>query len=773
MAKKSQKTESPADEQVQQPQLALHEPADIVALRGNVVYIRKFAARENEPQYQECKLDQYRLPPSPFDVSPTPLLERPDLVTAVMQALQGYAARMNVEGTNSTHVQLSSALRTSVKFIEYGWLNGLYRLSDWTPSVAMDLVKKLGTGGWAGALEIDRRTQESISTMSKQDLSQYVKVSKAKSGGYSLSDSFPIKIGSNCRHQEMIGAKTLLVAYLGLPPRGKTEQADATTRTKKRSHEAGMSASQMRQELSWINLLSEAQDSSTALPFVPYPDTVKIAAKHGRPGNRTENLAPESVTALLKEANWWIIECADSIVGLVGDIAEAFSAAKSAGEALDPRCAEKAMRESEHRLKVEGLMGQELTTIGLKNSDSGLSLKRIVYGLSSACFVTIAFFNARRKNELVHRKNGLYRQGLRLVHADLKLYECDFYIEKTYKIYVPFYVGQATRNAIEVLERMSDLAREIDSLRDSSVPGSVEAKEDKLFHLPRIVGKRLGGGEQWFDFSASAEGISREFVDRALGADRKLRVHPHMFRRAYALIYHYRYEFATLQALAQQLGHFDLETVHVYVTDRPGGVSTATAASYARRSPKVEEARAAAIAETEEEIKKVGIERVRELARQIIDGESTALGGFARLVTRFHQVLGRRLDYSRLAPDKKAKVLAAKFSNQGHEFRPMRHANCVASASRRSKSAGCYSKRNDRNSPEDANPTTCGGCAYSHYTQQHIRLWEEDEVELRERVLVLGSNSIAGRSTSISLANLQEAIRLRRHRADREMAEVA
>jgi hypothetical protein len=767
MANRRNATKADAKEGTAAPLAGSGDLDEIVELRGDVLYIRKCAARANEPQHQEIDLRTFTLPASPFESSPIPLTARPELTDAVVQALRGYSSRVTAGGTNSTHTAIASALRSMVKAIEFGWLHGAYRLTDWSEQIATQLVERLGAGGWANALKLDERSSEVFATVPEAELRKYITKSHAKSGGYSIKLAFAPLIGTNCINHELIGVKAQLVAHLRLPENGATQNNDPRTRVKKRSHEAGMVDTHLRQELAWINLLSEANTPIDALPFVPFPDTVKLAAQYGRKGGRTGNLTPDSVAKLLKEGTWWIEECAAPVIGMLTDIASALAAAKAAGELLDPRCVDRALANSAHRVTIERLIGDELTSVGLQKSKQGFSLKSMVYCLASACFVTIAFFNARRKNELLHRKNGLHRQALRLVDVRLNLYECEFYIEKTYKIYVPFYVGQATKNAIGILERMSDLARAIDEIR-LLAKSSAESKEDKLFQLPRVVGRSSGGGEQWFDFNASANGISRGFVDRALGADRKIRVHPHMFRRAYALIYHYRYEFGTITALAQQLGHFDLDTVFIYVTDGPGGVDTATAASYARHSPKVAAAIAANRMETEKEIKAVGIERVLEVAQQVVDGTSDASGGFARLVTRLHQRLGRRLDYSRLTPTKQAQKLGEAFVAKGHEFRPMRHANCVASGSRRSKSAGCYSKRLERNRPEDATPTTCSKCAYSHYVREHMRLWEEDAAALQQRVAALGTNSISGRAATISLKNLQAAIRLRSHRTERD-----
>jgi hypothetical protein len=466
---------------------------------------------------------------------------------------------------------------------------------------------------------------------------------------------------------------------------------------------------------------------------------------------------------------------APPLLNLLAEIRAAFEHAKAQGLEPTKDVALRAMRASDQAAAIEALLNSAVKTVTLRHAEDATSLVRVVNSLASGCFILIAFLNARRKDELEHRKIGLHRHALRLVDEKLGLYECEFYIEKTYKDYLTYYVGGTTQLAIQALEKLSDLARDFDRIRGLAPQvESLDRREEKLFQLPRIVGKRDKGGGQWYAFVTSSRGAARDLIERALGKGSTLVIAPHMFRRAYALLFHYRYEHATLQALAQQLGHLDLGSALTYVTDSPDGpLQTATAASYARRPATPDEARTRESQEIQEEINAVGQERVHELAREVVDGTFKSSGGFVRLMRRFHQNISRSVEYQVMSGVDKAKTLADAFVHQGHAFKPMRHANCVASPARRGAAAKCFSKRLGRPAHENANAPTCSSCAYSHFVQNHLTMWKQDADELDAEAQRCGERTVAGSSARVQSINLRTTIKLVEVRMSKELAPCA
>lgn len=743
----------------------------LVFVQGTQIRFFNFGAREEEDSVRTFDLNDYWLPATPFRPSPTPVGAHPQLVRGIAAAMLDLGRRISPSSKDG-HKRVSAALNTLTKFIEYGWINGYYSFEDWTSAATDKLAEALGRGGWTVALKIEERTRTFVAETSLPELRSFVNRSKALSFGYSIRERFRTALGTNSSGQELTDAKRAILVKLGLDgPDDSAESSERIRRVKKRSSVSGMGQTHMRQELAAINLFGECLGDS-ALSFIPYPDSVQTSHKYGRAGRRTGNLSPESVAALLAEAYWWIDKAAEPILGVVEDVYKGLAENAALGLEPSPEVVWNAMRGSKHLAAIEQLTGEAITSIGSR----GASFKQVIYCLASACFVTIAFLNARRRDEVQHKKIGLHRKCLRVVDRRLGLYQCEFFIEKSHKIYVPFYVGNFTRMAIRVLERLSDVARAIDAIRGVSDHYPQDEREDKLFQLPRLIGStgtgggRRAGGKQWFAFNATSEGISRGFVSRALGVESQLRVHPHMFRRAYALIFHYRYENATLQALAQQLGHFDLETVRIYISDRATGTDEHSATSFGRLTSAQIKAQHLKIRELNGEIQDVAKERVTELVEEVLAGTSArSQGGFVRLIRRFHQIMGRRLDYSGLDRRMKVQVLSGALTSMGHAFHPMRHANCVASTSRKNKAAGCYTERTKGLGREDASAATCTTCPYGHWTSGHTTALLEDETYLARQVAEGQATTLAGRNNVIQLANLRAMLRFRAQRLERDL----
>jgi hypothetical protein len=353
----------------------------------------------------------------------------------------------------------------------------------------------------------------------------------------------------------------------------------------------------------------------------------------------------------------------------------------------------------------------------------------------------------------------MHRQCVRVVSRELNLYECEFYIEKTYKTYVPFYIGDLTRQAVRVLQFLSDLARADESIRGNAPPVlSEDRRQDKLFQLPKLERSFNRATERWYRFPHRRLGDHDIFLTRAIGSTVKL--HPHMLRRGYAMIHHYRYENSTYAAISHRLAHLDLVKTETYIADRGPNSGPRSSSVYARLTDEQRAAHRATVAEIEDEIAVVAKARVQELVEEVITDGPRAMGGFARLILRFHQRFGQRIDYSQLAAESKADVLAKSLIEHGHAFRPMRHANCVASHRRRSRSAACYSAESKALQTENATPATCTDCPYSHWAAGHTAILRSDANWLAAQAHSAG-DTLRSRAFTVELENLRKVIELR------------
>ena len=173
--------------------------------------------------------------------------------------------------------------------------------------------------------------------------------------------------------------------------------------------------------------------------------------------------------------------------------------------------------------------------------------------MATACWIIIAAFTARRDEEINDLRSDCPRgddEGGWWLHV---------YIEKTLqrKEWIP--VPKLVIQAVEVLLSISAGARR-------------KTGTNYLFQWLRPDGKiiRLNVGSHLGKFADAV----RVPLHRPRGRQPVAwHWHPHQFRRFFAILYFYRFEGATLEALSHHLRHFSLEMTRRYVTQDPEAAS--------------------------------------------------------------------------------------------------------------------------------------------------------------------------------------------------------
>lgn len=127
--------------------------AGIVAVDGCIISIKDFSAREGTRTVRTINLNDFMLPPNKIYQHPVPLGSRSDLVEGIADAALCLGRRTSPTSRAGANAVVK-AIRTMSKFVEFGWLNGLYTWEDWTPATTRSLLNRLGQGGWAGALDL-------------------------------------------------------------------------------------------------------------------------------------------------------------------------------------------------------------------------------------------------------------------------------------------------------------------------------------------------------------------------------------------------------------------------------------------------------------------------------------------------------------------------------------------------------------------------------------------------------------------------------------------
>lgn len=185
--------------------------------------------------------------------------------------------------------------------------------------------------------------------------------------------------------------------------------------------------------------------------------------------------------------------------------------------------------------------GQMLTTHPEDRSD--------VLRMATACWIVIAAFTARRDEEIDDLRDDCLRGD------EESGWWLNVYIEKTLQ-------------RKEWMPIPSLVARAIESMMAISAAARSKNGTDHLFQWLRPDGEttRLDVGRYLDEFAVA---VQVPLHQPRGGPAVAWHWHPHQFRRFFAVLYFYRFEGATIEALSHHLRHFSLEMTKRYVTQDP------------------------------------------------------------------------------------------------------------------------------------------------------------------------------------------------------------
>jgi hypothetical protein len=653
-----------------------------------------------------------------------------------------------------------------IKLIEYAWLRGFYRLQDMPAPAWVELRDKLVSGGFVAALNIEERTVRLLQQVSAEDF-LYEAHGTGKTCVESVRSVFLEQLGTNISSRELEWIRNLLVQ--ARVDRALAKSGDLSRYARKDAQ--AMSVTTLLRCLRAFNQLAEVEPPF-GLTYLPIEDADAFARKRGRRGGRTPNITPEVAAKLLKSAFEWVYDYGPAMVRLIEEVAVLLAyyfapefeqiyqedpKAKQNYAAYKSQIRAKILSLASTRKEVEGLLGVRITTyVNKETRGDETSLYALLNKLYSACFLVLAIMNARRKDEISSRVIGLHMHSLAVFDEELGLAECEFYVEKTIMNYENFFINDVSRRALEHLESIAVITWGwADHVSKAKIP---EGRDEKLFCYPAFAAAHKGVAV-WYDFNQNPNGMAKQFLEDSLGPlFEKFSVAPHMFRRLYGIIYHYRFEDATLVALAQKYRHLDVTSVLRYVTN---GLELA-----ADQHPlslwgtgKPRDQKIAEIQSIGKEIGAVGEEKVREFVDAVVHGVKSYGGQFARLVGRFHRHLSGHVDYSGLDSEQKADRLAKTLLARGHLPEPFRDVTCMAGRNR--PRAACA--KDGRLAQERAGAVVCTGCPYSLIVAAHLDAMEKDAASMKARI-VGERGTHAAALAERELINLNRVITLNRVR---------
>jgi hypothetical protein len=656
-----------------------------------------------EEQVKEIDLAHFHLPNSRL-LDACSLAEDRTLAIATVLAIDSHL--LSVGSTKDTHRTVANLVGTLAKLWEWGRLRGLYRPSDWKSTHFQALGKTLGRSKWAGGMQLERRVKALIRT--RPEASLIVREDSTKRA--TLREGAAALLHSNLSIQELGSVRSELLQYAG-------RSTDAVPWEPRRP-----SVSWMVQTLRCINELVRIP-KKFGFATVPYPDPHVQAKKLAVANKRTRNMTVNQAVALLVHSYDWVQNKANATISLideVGRIAEQVALGPQNSKAR-AKLADDLWQRSAVRVDAEAAFGTavEMVRVDEVSHQGALSVAHAVDCLMSSSFILIAGLNARRKDEICHRKLGMSRDSMRIINEELGVYQGDFYIMKTFKDYAPYFVNRATYDAWHVLTQIEAAQHRLEALLlpEAEIP---DPNHSLFWRRSYTVTTGELTGRVWYRFELGRTGAGKRFLDEALGATNTMRgTAAHMFRRFYAIIYFYRFEHGSLLHLRYQLAHFNLDCTQQYVSDALIELAADRISVGIKKSP--EEVRAAMQSEWRElavEIKAVGNEKMYESIRGLVGGAS-ASGGFPALLLRLQRRLSADVDYRQLDKDAQAKRIAALVARRGHAIRPLPYGDCLAGASA-ARNAKCAETPGTGPAPENATPDVCAKCAQHWVSKGHL-----------------------------------------------------
>lgn len=607
------------------------------------------------------------------------------------------------------------------------WLRerGIYHLSDAKISDIKEMMSQFAVGGWSLALSLEARWERALEDFR----------------GDEIKDAFHFRSTRNGTKIE--GLKRPFwnerLGWGGNPPlteRAKTRietiakgwQFTEGWQARRNADNQPPSSLVLRNTIGWINDLAALPGTVDKLPQRVWGSTAgstkRLAKKQS---TSTRNLGVDDAIKLMTSALHLLYDVSPLLLTLLKQHRSAFPALK--GESRRTW-----LSQSKARMRLEEVLGRKILYWNWMETttsrDKALSVNELVSAVQGACGIVLAAMNARRQREICDARRGVRVGDLAVLDESLGLFQCNFYIEKTYRDRHRFYVNRASADALRCLE----------ALKKVSVPATQNSRSPSLFSCYRIASEGGPTVDSHFAFTHDP-GRTRSlssFFRVAFGTHSEApEVSAHMFRRFYAILYFHQYEHAELRALRQHLRHLDVAMTRVYVTDpssRP--VAEQIKAKFNKNrfnvaSEALQKSLEETASELDDALAEMSGEKLFDAVTSILKGEPTA-GGFSRIVRKLYRQTQSRVVIDATGSETPAEKIVQLLEVHGYKVKPMHHGQCHAPDSRRLLKGAC--QKDGILARENATPSLCNACAFHFNNQSYVENLKEDLIILeRER----------------------------------------
>jgi hypothetical protein len=734
---------------------------DLSITRSWVIRIKRVEARPEEKQYREVDLAKISLPPNGLYAEPVSLAQRPDLVAALLYAIDTFMARATRSISRTRRVV--GYINDIALYYEALWLRDITTVDTMRPEHFVDIAQGLVAGWWPSVLSLRDRAEDAGIVL--RDLT-----------GAGSAGRVRERLATNYHHARVY-LKSIFDAEVSdmldlhrLADKKEAIESDSRVLPDSDPNSGGdeddaaggkLSSSRLGALFRAVNLLYEAKEGFGPF-FCPYPDCFKLAVEYGAPPGRTNNLSIGLAGRLFRVCMIWLYERAPAVLKFLNKITTVVEESGGRSEKTITEANAEALLNSEEYADLAAALPFPLRSLDVnRQANDQFTFRTAITCLLAACFVLIAFMNARRKAEIIDKKIGLMCGALSVHSEALRIYQVDFYVEKSYQKRLPYFVNDTSCRAIRILEEMQACFRRVDEVWDAPF-AKIPNKEVPLFSYRRFNPVHgIGLVPKWFDFSEYSRGRhaidSTNLIHEAGGEDGYIFGESHVFRRMYCLFFYYRYENSDIIAVDHQLGHQDLGSTRVYLTDPLSRKDTESI--YASIPTEAEDRRRAFMAEDadlEKEMRLVGEMKLAEEVYTVLAGERFS-GGFAKYLRRLLARFSALTSFEHADP---RDMVFQSVKRRGCFPRPMPHGECMLGSAPSRSAAHCYSAADNATHFERASPALCDGCRHHLTKAGYLQNLRADEVRLRKEISGAHIGGFAFERKRNELAALGAAIAL-------------
>lgn len=618
------------------------------------------------------------------------------------------------------------AISRQVYFIRHllDWLRarGVYRLRDSTEEQTAELLAQLAQGGWGHALSLESRWLFALDEFEAEEINLAKAFHFRREDGTvrieTLKQPFWRKRLGWGGIAPITSTARKRVESLALDMEFSTfwEKREETECNPPRRHV-------LRNMMGWLNDIATLPASVDRLAHHPAERPVTGSKKMAqKPSSRTANLSVRDAVTLISSALKLLYETVPALLALYESARGVF-----------PNISSKKRREwlldtNPIRERLEKVIGRPITKWNCSGYDRrnprSYSVDEVLGAAQGACAIVLAAMNARRQAEICDRDRGVRIGDLTVLDESLGLYQCWFYIEKTYRDRHLFYVNKTSADALQSLDRLKHACAPFKE--DGTATAS-------LFECGRFTeaGPLLGAQ---FSFSVDNSRtrsllsfLKVTYDDPGLVPE----IASHMFRRFFAILYFHRYEHAELRALKQHLRHLDIAMTRVYVTDPTTRALAeqigAALTDSTQISQELNESLESEGIDIQITLQQMGKEKLQMAVDQILDGAPTA-GGFSKIVRKlYRQMLPRVVTESQTKAAASDQIMGL-LDGHGYQVKPMQHGQCHAPHVRRNLKGAC--EQDGILAREHATPRVCGNCPFHFNNTAYVQNLNEQLAEI-------------------------------------------